>query len=272
MGTLTILFVMTTAAIAGMMGALLGLGGGVFLVPALVIVLGFGFPEARGISLMTIIATSSTVARRTAGTRLINLRLAMVLEVATAFGGLLAGITAALISERVLTVTFSIILLMTAVIMWRQRNVRNVLLEPNVQPGVFGGRFYERESGREVAYRLKRMPVALFVSFIAGNVSGLLGIGGGIVKVPALNAWCGLPIRPAAAMSSFMIGVTAVAAAPIYYARGEVNLQLAAAAVLGVLVGSRVGLWYAERVRARRVKLIFIGVLMAVAALMLTRT
>jgi uncharacterized protein len=270
MGTLTVLFVMATGAVAGGVGALLGLGGGVFLVPALVLVLGLGFPEARGISLMTVIATSSAVARRTAGTRLINLRLAMVLEVATAFGGLLAGITAALISERTLTITFAAVLLFTAVILWRQRNVRNVL-DQAIEPGVFGGRFHDRESGHEVTYRLKRMPVALLFSFIGGNVSGLLGIGGGIVKVPALNAWCGMPIRPAAAMSSFMIGVTAVAAAPIYYARGEVNLQLAAAAVVGVLVGSRVGLWYAERARARRVKFIMIGVVLVVAGLMLAR-
>jgi uncharacterized protein len=271
MATLTVLFVIAMGAVAGGLGALLGLGGGVFLVPALVIVLGLGFPEARGISLMTVIATSSVVARRTAGTRLINLRLGVVLEVATACGALLAGITAVLISERALSITFGLLLLFTAFILWRQRHVRNVM-DRTVEPGRFGGRFFERESAREVSYRIKRMPVALFVSFIAGNVSGLLGIGGGIVKVPALNAWCGMPIRPAAAMSSFMIGVTAVAAVPIYYARGEVNLHLAAAGVLGVLVGSRVGLWYAERVQARRVKLILIGVLLAVGALMLTRS
>ena len=88
---------------------------------------------------------------------------------------------------------------------------RNVILDPSVDPGVLGGRFYEDESGGIVTYRVKRLPVAIAASFVAGNVSSLLGIGGGIIKVPVLNAWCGVPLRAAAATSAFMIGVTATA-------------------------------------------------------------
>ncbi len=106
---------------------------------------------------------------------------------------------------------------------------------------------------------------ALAVSLAGGSVSGLLGIGGGILQVPALNAWCGVPLRAAAATSAVMIGVTAVASAPIYYARGDVVPPLAAAAVIGVLMGSRFGFWFGERARARWLKLLMAGVLILVS-------
>src|SRR4029079_2225253 len=97
-----------------------------------------------------------------------------------------------------------------------------------------GGRFHDEEIGGEVVYRVRRLPVALAASFLAGNVSGAFGIGGGILKVPVLNAWCGIPMRVAAATSSLMIGVTAVASVPIQYASGYVKPPLAGADDLGV--------------------------------------
>ena len=100
-----------------------------------------------------------------------------------------------------------------------------------------------------MTYRVKRLPLAVVASFVAGNVSSLLGIGGGIIKVPVLNAWCGIPLRAAAATSAFMIGVTATAGAVIYYGRGQLEPALAAAAVLGVQLGS----WGGMRFGAARV-------------------
>jgi uncharacterized membrane protein YfcA len=107
----------------------------------------------------------------------------------------------------------------------------------------------------------------MLASFLAGNVSGLLGIGGGILKVPVLNAWCGVPMRAAAATSALMIGVTAVASAPIHYANGYIRPALAAAAILGVLVGSRGGLWLGAQARAKWLKLLMVAVLLVVAAI-----
>ena len=121
--------------------------------------------------------------------------------------------------------------------MMSRMRTRNVMLDPAADPGVLGGRYYEDESGGIVTYRVRRLPVALAASFVAGNVSSLLGIGGGVIKVPALNAWCGVPLRAAAATSAFMIGVTATSGAVIYYGHGQLNAPLAAAAVLGVQAG-----------------------------------
>ena len=257
--------------LAGLLGALLGLGGGVFLVPFLVGVLGQPFPISRGVSLMTVIATSSVVASGGSGRALINLRLAMLLQVATAAGGLTGGATADLISERVLTALFGAVTLLVAIVMLVRLDRRNIILDPGIDPGRFGGRFFEHESGQEVVYRIKRFPLALVVSFAGGNISSLLGIGGGILMVPALNAFCGVPMRAAAATSSFMIGITAVSAVPIYYVRGEVVPHLAAAAVVGVLAGSRLGMRFAIRMRAKRLKLLMIAVLIAVTLLMAWR-
>jgi hypothetical protein len=263
---------MAAGAVAGGLGSLLGIGGGVFLVPFLNAVLGMDFKVAAAVSLVTVIATSSAVSAGTAGRNLINLRLGMVLEVASAAGGVAAAITVTRVSNVALERGFAIVAALIAVLMLSRLERRNVMADASADPGMLGGRFHDDESGGEVTYRVRRLPVALGVSFLAGNVSAAFGIGGGILKVPALNAWCGVPIRAAAATSSLMIGVTAVASVPIQYAHGFVNPPLAAAAVLGVLVGSRAGLWFAGRARAKWLKLLMAVVLAAVAVIYLRRS
>ncbi len=125
--------------------------------------------------------------------------------------------------------------------------------------------YVEEESGGVVSYRVKRLPLALFASFVAGNVSSLLGIGGGVIKVPVLNAWCGVPLRAAAATSAFMIGVTAAAGAIIYFGNGQLIPALAAAAVLGVQAGSTAGMRLRlESVTTRSLKILLAVVLFAV--------
>jgi uncharacterized membrane protein YfcA len=271
MSNLVVLSVMAMGALAGALGGTLGLGGGVFLVPYLRQVLGLPAAVASGISLTTVIATSSAVSAGKAGRQVINLRLGMLLEVATAAGGLAGGLLAQTVSDRALDWTFAVVTAVIAGVMLTRLERRNVIRDPNAEPGRLGGRFYDHESGGEVVYRVRRLPLALVVSGVAGSVSGLLGIGGGILKVPVLNAWCGVPLRAAAATSAFMIGVTAAAAAPIYYAQGKMVPPLAAAAVLGVLAGSRLGLRFGERAPARWLKLLMAAVLAAVSLLTAVR-
>jgi len=258
--------------VSGGFGALLGIGGGVFLVPFLNLGLSFPFPVAAAISLTTVIATSSSVSAERSGKHLINLRLGMLLEVATAAGSLLGGITAQLVAPAILQKLFGIVAAMVSVFMVGRVNRRNVILDPSVDSGVLGGRFYEEESGATVTYRIKRLPAALIASFAAGNMSSLLGVGGGVIKVPVLNAWCGVPVRAAAATSAFMIGVTATAGAVIYYGRGQLAPALAAAAVLGVQLGSWGGMHVGRRTSAKWLKLLMAGVLFIVAVLMFARS
>jgi uncharacterized protein len=265
------LIIFVAGAASGSLGALLGLGGGVFLVPFLNLVLGFPFSVAAAISLTTVIATSSSVSASRTGQQLINMKLGMLLEVATAAGSFLGGITAQLIAQSVLQKLFGVVAAIVALIMLTRLRRRNVILDPSVEPGVLGGRYYEHESGAVVTYRVKRLPVAVVASFIAGNVSSLLGIGGGIIKVPVLNAWCGVPLRAAAATSAFMIGVTATAGATIYYGHGQLQPALAATACLGVQVGSWGGLKFGAAASSKWLKILMAAVLFIVSAMMFVR-
>ena len=263
--TLTLVAAIIAAgAVAGCLGSLLGIGGAVFLVPFLHAGLGLDFGVARAVSLMTVIATSSVVSAASAGRNTINLRLGMLLEVASAIGGFLAGITVAHLSDRTLSLLFACVTAAIAVLMVTRLEKRNVL-DATADIGALGGRFRDDDTGREVSYRVKRLPLGMFASLLAGAVSGTLGIGGGILKVPILNAWCGVPLRAAAATSALMIGVTAVSSVPLFYARGEVNAPVAAAAVLGVLAGSRAGFWVGGRARVKWLKLLMAAVLIAVS-------
>jgi len=252
------LIIFTAGTIAGSLGALLGLGGGVFLVPFLNLVMGFPFTVAAAISLTTVIATSSTVSAGRAGKQLINMRLGMLLEVATAAGSFLGGVTAQFVSQSVLQRLFGLVAAIVALIMLSRLRRRNVILDPNADPGLLGGRYHEEESGCTVTYHVKRLPLAVVASFLAGNVSSLLGIGGGIIKVPVLNAWCGIPLRAAAATI-------------IYYGRGQLVPALAGAACLGVQLGSWGGMKFGAAASSKWLKILMAGVLFIVSAMMFMR-
>jgi uncharacterized membrane protein YfcA len=256
-----------TGACTGLVGALLGLGGGVFLVPILTLVLGVPIRAAIAASLISVIATASASATVNLNRGLVNMRLGLVLEVATSVGGLAGGITAAHLTQRQLFVSFAVTLAVMGVLMAARSGRRNVIPASSaVEPGLLGGRL--REEGTTYVYRMRRLPVGLLASLVAGAISGLLGVGGGIVKVPFLTTFCGVPIRVAAATSTFMIGVTAAASAFIYFSRGDVVLPLAASVCLGALPASLLGAHLSDRVHARSLKILMAVVLLAVAARM----
>lgn len=266
MSLLTIPAIMAAGAVAGCLGALLGIGGGVFLIPFLNVGLGLELPVAAGISLMTVMATSSVVAAGSSNRDVINLRLGILLQIPAVAGGLIGAEGVEALSARTLALIFATVTGIIALVMLTRLDRRNVILDDTVRPGEFGGSYYEEESGRRIVYRIRRMPAALGISFSGGVLSGLLGIGGGILQVPALNAWCGMPMRAAAATTAAMIGITALGSAPIYFARGRIVAPLAAAAVVGVLLGSRAGMWLSPRTRARWLKLLMAVILALVSA------
>ena len=267
-----LLLIMFAGAAAGCLGALLGIGGGVFLIPFLNVVIGLDMRSAAGISLMTVVATSSVVAAGSRNRDVINLRLGILLQIPAVAGGLLGAESVESLSQRTLYIIFASVTGLIAIVMLTRLERRNVILDDTIDPGTLGGRYFDKESGREIVYRLRRLPAALGISFSGGVLSGLLGIGGGILQVPALNAWCGIPMRAAAALTAAVIGITALGSAPIYYARGRIIAPLAAAAVLGVLAGSRMGMWMSPRARAKWLKLLMAAVLGVVSAIYLYKS
>ncbi len=252
----------TIGAATGLVGALLGLGGGVFLVPLLTLALGVPIRLAIAASLVSVIATASASATVNLSRGLVNVRLGLALEVATSFGGLAGGLAAAALSTRQLFVLFAVTLAAMGVVMAARAGRRNVIADLEVDPGRLGG--YLTEGGTTYVYRAKRMPLAMVTSLAAGAVSGLLGLGGGILKVPVLSSFCGIPIRIASATSTFMIGVTATASAFIYWSRGDIAMPLAAAVALGALPGSLIGVRLSDYVQARSLKLVMALVLVLV--------
>jgi uncharacterized protein len=269
---LLVTIILGAGTVAGILGSTLGIGGGIFLVPFLTIVMGMPIGVAAAISLTTVIGTSSAVSAGRTGSHLINYRLGMVLEVATAAGSLLGGITAQYMNQHSLERIFAVVAAIVGAMTLSRLNKRNVVVGDRLDPGALGGRYVEEESGGVVSYRVKRLPLALVASFMAGNVSSMLGIGGGVIKVPVLNAWCGVPLRAAAATSAFMIGVTAAAGAIIYFGSGQLIPVFAAAAILGVQAGSALGMRAGERASARSLKILLAVVLFTVSALMLYRS
>jgi uncharacterized membrane protein YfcA len=282
-----VLLIVSAGAASGVLGAILGTGGGVFLIPALVLAFGVPMHYAVATSIVSVIATSSAVASANIERGTANMRLGMTLEIATCLGALLGGGVAGLLSAHALEGLFGLVVLPTAVLMWQGRISREAESrgvgkghgpKNNLEAGdsdralgPLGGRYYDEGERRMVAYRVRRPQAGLGVSFLAGSLSGLLGIGGGVFKVPALYLLCGVPVKAAAATSNFMIGVTAAASAFLYYGRGEVRPVLTAATVLGVLIGSAVGSLLNRYARGRHVRRLFAVLLVAAALQMLYR-
>jgi uncharacterized membrane protein YfcA len=193
----------------------------------------------------------------------------MLLEIATVAGAIAGGLTANHLDGGLLRRLFALLLLVVALLMLRRAQSNNVTIHHD---GILPGSFHDEASGEEIPYTVKRLPGVVGVSFVAGNVSGLLGIGGGIFKVPAMTMIAGIPMKAATATSNFMIGVTAAASAFIYFANGHVDPLIGSTAALGVLGGSLLGVRLGHRIKSRALTWIFALVMLAVAVQLLVRT
>jgi hypothetical protein len=225
--------------------------------------------QAVAASVITIIATSSATASVYVEKGLSNIRLGMSLEVMTTIGAVIGGVAANYLPGAVLQKIFAVFLLVMAGLMWnRTRNhaAAHIDYDPSAR---ITGEFYDEAEKRVVRYSVRRLPAAVMASFVAGNMSGLLGIGGGLVKVPVMNMVSGVPMKAATATSNFMIGVTAVASAFIYFSHGHLNPLYTAAAVLGVLGGSQIGTRLGAKLSNRTIVFVFIVLIVVVAARMM---
>lgn len=265
---------------SGTLGAITGIGGGVIIVPALVLAFGFDFPTAVAASLTAVIATSTTTGTAYVGEGLTNMRLAMTLEVATSIGGISGGFLGVLLPEPILSGVFASAVISTAVLVAKGRSEHHIpaadgqSADPATIPansGPLDARYFDAEANAKIVYHVQRVPLGMSVSYGAGVMSGLLGVGGGFIKVPAMNLVMVVPIKVAAATSSFMIGVTAVSSFLVYLGRGEVHPAVTTPLVLGTVVGSLLGIRLHGRIRDRPLQLTLAGILVFVAVQMSLR-
>jgi len=260
-----------TAMVAGTFGALLGLGGGIIIVPALTLLFRLDIHYAVGASIVSVIATSSGAAATYVKERLADMRLGMFLEAATTTGALLGAFLAGFIAGRVLFLIFSLVMVYSAGMMFRKRFLPE---PPPAKPDALArrlrlhGRYYDPATRQVVAYHVSGVPLGFSLSMLAGTVSGLLGIGGGALKVPAMDLIMRVPLKVSTATSNFMIGVTAATSAGVYFARGDINPFIAAPVAMGVLSGTVVGTRLMARLRSEGLRLLFALVLLVIAVQM----
>jgi uncharacterized protein len=265
---------------AGVFGSLLGLGGGLLIVPLLTI--GFGLPlrEAVAVSLVCVIVTSSASASVFLERRQANLRLGMTLELFTAMGAIAGGLIAFLLDARVLAGLFALVLVYVAFTMGRLRSTppatpaatpaARAAATPAATPPAAASAAPDPGSDgtsavTDAGHAVHNWPGGIAGSVAAGVVSALLGVGGGIVKVPVMHLVMGVPLRTATATSNLMIGITASASAIVYLLRGGINVYAAAPTTVGVFIGATIGSRIAGRVDVRLLRLLFIAVLLFTA-------
>lgn len=259
---------------AGVLGALLGLGGGVIVVPTLTLLVGLNFHYAIGASIVAAIAVSSGAAASYVKDKITNLRMGMFLEMATTTGAVTGAYVAGLLPGRVLSVIFGVVLIYAVWSLLRtpQEDVpTGVVTSPLAARLRLPDTYYDPALDRRVDYQITGVPQGFGMMWLAGLISGLLGIGAGAFKVLAMDMMMKAPLKVSTTTANFMIGVTAAASAGIYFTRGDVNPFIAAPVTLGVLSGTLAGTHLLRRLRGRVIRRIFVVVLAVVAIQMIWR-
>ena len=265
-----ILQFMLIAVLAGFLGSLVGLGGGIIITPALTILFGFDIKYAIGASIVAVIATSRGSAIAFVKDHVSNMRVGMLLEVFTTAGGVVGALMAGVFSSKLLYIFFSLILLnsfygmlkKTGLITKVKKEEEIVENDKYAEKYKLNSSYYDKATGETVKYNVTNVPQGSLVMFGAGFASGLLGIGSGAFKVVALDTYMKLPIKVSTATSNFMMGVTATASALIYFFNGTINPVVAAPIAIGTLIGSRTGAKVMQRLDAKYIRYIFLPILL----------
>lgn len=259
---------------AGTLGALLGIGGGLIIIPTLTLLAGVDLRYAMGAGLVSVIVTSSGAAATYVRDGMVNLRLAMFLELATTTGAVVGAFLAGLLPVAWLSLILGLTLLYVAWSSYRARGGDHETLSQGSPAATrlrLQGAYFDPALGHEVEYQVTRVPLGFAVMWGAGLMSGLLGIGSGVFKVLAMDRLMRAPFKASTTTSNFMIGVTAAASAGTYFARGDINPFIAAPVALGVLAGTVIGTRLLRRLHSRVLKKILLVLLLVVAVQMIRR-
>lgn len=270
----TTLEIFLIAIAAGVVGSILGLGGGIIIVPALTLLFDVPMRSAVAASTVSIIATSTGAAVAYLHDRLSNVRVAMWLEIGTAAGALSGALVAGYLNQRLLFIMFGLLLAYSGFNMFKARKQE---LPGEVTPDRvsrrlgLGGSYHDQSLDTQVTYQVTRSIPGLILMYFSGAAAGTLGIGAGIFKVPAMEQVMRMPFKASTATSNFMIGVTAASGAVVYFARGDVNPLIAGPVVLGVLLGALVGARLMVRMNTKTIRKLFIPLIAYTAIMMVYR-
>jgi uncharacterized membrane protein YfcA len=260
------LLMLLMGTIAGLFGAVLGIGGGVIIIPCLVMFFGFSIKEAIAVSIVSVVATSIAGASRYVDQRMTNVRLGMFLETATTAGAVSGALLTIKMPSSLLYLMMGLLLIYLSISQISTRRREEEKLRKDLFLGKEDGiarklglsnSYPDLAEGKEVKYTVVRTKSGLIASYLAGIISAMLGLGGGIIKVPIMNQLMNVPMKAAVATSKFMIGVTASTGALLYLAYGLVNGEAVAPVAVGVMIGATAGTYVMNRMKASFIKLTF---------------
>ncbi len=263
---LTFILLLFICIFAGLLGSILGIGGGIILTPVLTLGFGFDIHHAIGASIISVIATSSGSAVAYLRDRMLNIRVAMFLEIATTAGAIIGAILVGILSPTLMFILFGSFLLYSAINMVQKLRSGEKVLK-KAQPDYLSDRlklnntYYDKSLKTQIDYQVEKVPAGFSVMFGAGLASGLLGIGSGAFKVMALDTFMKMPLKPSSATSNLMMGVTAAASATVLFFNGSILPEVAAPVAIGVLIGSTIGAKVMQILPAKWIRILFIPLL-----------
>lgn len=262
-----ILIFLLVGIFAGTMGAILGLGGGMIVTPVITLGVGLDIKYAIGASIIAVIATSSGSTIAFLKDDVLNLRVAMLLEIATTVGAILGAILTGVINSDILYIFFGFLLVFSSWNMLRKLRAGNEILhltKPDKLADKFklNSSYYDKNLKKQIDYQVEHIPLGFSIMFGAGLASGMLGIGSGAFKVMALDNAMKMPLKPSSATSNLMMGVTAAASATVYFFNGSIRPDIAVPIALGILVGATIGSRIMQVLPSKVIRATFIPVLL----------
>ncbi|GEO69596.1 sulfite exporter TauE/SafE family protein [Levilactobacillus acidifarinae] len=270
----TALIMLGVGIFAGIAGAILGIGGGMIITPILTLGMGLNIKYAIGASIIAVIATSSGSTIAYLRDNVLNLRVAMFLEIATTIGAIVGALLTGVLDPKYLYLLFGCLLVFSSWNMYRKLRRGQEVLQ-RVEPDKIAtklklnGSYYDKAEMKDVDYQVENVPAGFSVMFGAGVASGLLGIGSGAFKVMAMDTFMKMPLKPSSSTSNLMMGVTAAASATVYFFNGSILPTIAVPMALGILVGAVLGSRIMQILPSRWIRIVFIPVLLYIGGQML---
>lgn len=261
-----ILGLIVLGIVAGALGALFGVGGGIIFIPVLTIIYDLPATEAAAISLVGILATSAGAASYYAEHKVANIRLGLYLEIGTTIGAIAGALVAGMIEQWIVMMIFAVFVLL---------NAARMLLSHGKDCGSTGGEHeftvHDMKTGQDIGYDVEHKTTGSIICVLAGMYSSITGVGGGVIKVPVMNNFMNVPLKAAAATSSYMIGITAFSGAMVYFIDGAIDLEFAACVAVGAFIGMIIGTRASRHFDTSALKKYFSVVLIASAVSVLLK-
>lgn len=268
------LYLFLIGIFAGLLGSVIGIGGGIIIVPLLSLVLKIPIHPAIGTSIISVMATSLAASIRFLKKDIINIPAGLALEIPTTIGGIIGSLTVAYLKNNVLFIIFGCFTVASGLFTFLRNRIGRKSSEEKTSwaaASLFDSEYYDEASGKNIKYSVKNFPLGSVMSFFAGIFSGLLGVGGGILKVPAMNVVMNIPLKVATATSSYMIGITAVVSSFIYFYNGYINPVITIPVIAGVLIGALAGSYTAIKLKGIYLSYIILTVFIVIGTVMFLR-